>query len=259
MINMEEAVIREQIVYLLKGGGAHRSPKDVIAPILFEEAGRKPSGLAHSVWELAEHMRICQWDILEFTVNPGHASPDWPDGYWPKSHSPGDREMWTETKSAFFRELDQGTRGEPGSMFRRIIVPIDLEEESSWHKVLPVAIDYARHVEAELHVISVVPDHMLRMTVVAQLIPEDYEEKLIGDAQGRLSRLLETNVPKDIAVQQAVRLGSVYREIMRYARDTQADLIIMAAHRPELSDYLLGPNAAQVVRHSDCSVWTIRG
>jgi nucleotide-binding universal stress UspA family protein len=144
-------------------------------------------------------------------------------------------------------------------MFQRIIVPIDLEEESSWHKVLPVAIDYARHVGAELHVISVVPDHMLRMTVVAQLIPEDYEERLIGDVQDRLSRLLEANVPKDIAVQRAVRLGSVYREIMRYARDTQADLIIMAAHRPELSDYLLGPNAAQVVRHANCSVWTIRG
>lgn len=143
-------------------------------------------------------------------------------------------------------------------MFRTIVVPVDLEEESSWHKALPVAIDYARHAAAELHVITVVPDNMLRMTVVAQLIPEDYEEKLRSDASERLSRLLETTVPDDMTVQRAVRLGSIYKEIIRYARDNRADLIIMAAHRPELSDYLLGPNAAQVVRHADCSVWSIR-
>jgi nucleotide-binding universal stress UspA family protein len=143
-------------------------------------------------------------------------------------------------------------------MFRTIIVPVDLEEESSWRKALPVAIDYARHAAAELHVITVVPDHMLRMTVVAQLIPENYDEKLMSDASERLSRLLEATGPDDMTVHRAVRLGSIYKEIIRYARDNQADLIIMAAHRPELSDYLLGPNAAQVVRHADCSVWTIR-
>ena len=143
-------------------------------------------------------------------------------------------------------------------MFRTIVVPVDLEDEGSWRKALPVAIDYVRHTGAELHVITVVPDHMLRMTVVAQLIPEGYEEQLMGDASERLSRMLEATVPDDMTVQRAVRLGSIYKEIMRYARDCQADLIIMAAHRPELSDYLLGPNAAQVVRHADCSVWTIR-
>ena len=143
-------------------------------------------------------------------------------------------------------------------MFVKMIAPIDLEEESSWRKVLPVAVDYARHTGAELHVMTVVPDDMLRMTVVAQLIPEGYEQKLMDDAQGRLARLTEENVPDDLIVRHAVRRGSVYKEVIRYARETQADLIIMAAHRPEIADYLLGPNAAQVVRHADCSVWTIR-
>ena len=143
-------------------------------------------------------------------------------------------------------------------MFVNMVVPIDLDEESSWRKVLPVAVDYARHTGAELHVMTVVPDDMLRMTVVAQLIPEGYEQKLIDDAQGRLARLTEANVPDDVTVRQAVRRGSVYKEIIRYARDSQADLIIMAARRWEISDYLLGPNAAQVVQHANCSVWTIR-
>ena len=143
-------------------------------------------------------------------------------------------------------------------MFRKIIVPIDLEEQSSWQKTLTVAVDYTRHIEAELHVMTVVPDHMLKMTVVAQLIPEDYEQKLMEDAQERLASLVKANIPDELSVRQAVRRGSVYKEVIRYARDIQADLIIMAAHRPEISDYLLGPNAAQVVRHADCSVWTIR-
>ena len=143
-------------------------------------------------------------------------------------------------------------------MFQTIIVPIDLDQESSWHRALAVAVDYARHAGAELHVMTVVPDHMLKMTVVAQLIPEGYEEKLMDDAKQRLSRLLKAKVPGDIAVRQAVRLGSIYKEILRYARDVQADLIILGAHRPDISDYLLGANAAQIVRHATCSVWTVR-
>ena len=143
-------------------------------------------------------------------------------------------------------------------MFRNIVVPIDLDEESSWSRALPVAVDYARHAAAKLHVVTVVPDRLLKMTVVTQLIPEGYEEKLINDAKERLSQLIEAKVPDDLDVRQAVRRGSVYREVIRYARDAQADLIVMAAHRPDLADYLLGPNAAQVVRHADCSVWVIR-
>lgn len=143
-------------------------------------------------------------------------------------------------------------------MFQKIVLPIDLAEESSWRKALPVATDYATHTGAELHVITVVPDHMLRMTFVAQLIPEGYEEKLLEDAKARLTHLLEVKRSDDLPLRTAVRLGSVHKEIMRYAHDVQADLIIMGSHRPEISDYLLGPNAAHIVRHASCSVWTIR-
>lgn len=143
-------------------------------------------------------------------------------------------------------------------MFQKIIVPIDLEEESSWRKALSVAVDYCRHAGAELHVMTVVPDHMLKMTVVAQLISEGYEQKLMDDARERLANLVEASVPGELNVRQAVRRGSVYKEIIRYVRDVRGDLVIMAAHKPEISDYLLGPNAAQVVRHANCSVWAIR-
>jgi nucleotide-binding universal stress UspA family protein len=143
-------------------------------------------------------------------------------------------------------------------VFHTIVVPIDLEQESSWVKTLPVAVHYATDMEAKLHVITVVPDNLLRMTVVAQLIPEGYEERLERDAEKKLAKVVEANVQDDTKIQQAVRRGNVYKEILRYARDVHADLIIMAAHRPEVSDYLLGSNAAEVVHHSGCSVWIIR-
>jgi hypothetical protein len=104
---MDEGILREQIAYLLKGGGAHRSPRDVLAPLSFTDAAKTKEEIVHSIWELVEHMRICQWDILEFTLDPNHASPDWPDGYWPKSPSPADNDAWADSKSGFFSDLDR--------------------------------------------------------------------------------------------------------------------------------------------------------
>ncbi len=143
-------------------------------------------------------------------------------------------------------------------MVQNIVLPLDLEHESSWRKALPVAVDFARHSGAQLHVMTVVSDALDKMTIVAQLIPEDHEQKIVDEAKQRLSALLKQHGPNDLEIQQAVRRGGVYPEILRYLRDTRADLVIMAAHRPEMRDYLLGPNAARIVRHADCSVWVVR-
>ncbi len=143
-------------------------------------------------------------------------------------------------------------------MARTIVLPLDLDHESSWRKALPVAAEFARHSGAQLHVMTVVPDELDKMTIVAQLIPEGHEQEIVEEAKQRLSALLKQHGPDDLELRQAVRRGGVYPEILRYLRDTQADLVIMAAHRPEMRDYLLGPNAARIVRHADCSVWVVR-
>ena len=143
-------------------------------------------------------------------------------------------------------------------MVLKIVLPVDLEEESSWRKALPTAIDYASHSGAELHVLTVVPDLHLGMTIVTQIIPDDYEKRIVDDAKQRLSALLKQQAPDDLPIQQAVRCGGVYKEILRYAQDVAAGLVIMAARRPEMKDYLIGPNASQIVRHADCSVWVVR-
>jgi nucleotide-binding universal stress UspA family protein len=89
-------------------------------------------------------------------------------------------------------------------MFQKIIVPIDLEEESSWHKVLPVAVDYCRHAGAELHVMTVVPDQLLKMTVVAQLISEDYEQRLMEDVARRCAGAAFTRKSYDTCAMSGV-------------------------------------------------------
>jgi len=143
---------------------------------------------------------------------------------------------------------------------QNIVVLVDLDEESSWRRALPRAIDYAGHAGARLHVLTIVPDEMFKMTVVAQIIPEDYEDKLIEDAKRRLAEIVAGQATAEgPEIEPVVRLGSVYKEALRYARDIGAELIVLGAHKPELKDYLLGSNASQIVRHAPCSVWVVRG
>ena len=143
-------------------------------------------------------------------------------------------------------------------MMKNIVAFADLDDEMSCRIVLPAAIDYAKHKGAQLHVLTVVPDGMFKMTIVAQLIPQDYERKLLDDAKQRLAALVEEYGTEDVKVELHVRHGSVYREALRFAQDVEADLIVVGAHRPDLTDYLLGPNAGEIVRHANCSVLVVR-
>jgi nucleotide-binding universal stress UspA family protein len=139
-------------------------------------------------------------------------------------------------------------------MYKNILIPIDIAEESSWQKALPVAIDQARRSAGMLHVIAVAPE------VPPQLafLPSDYGSKMRAHATEKLASLVKAQVPDDTPVQQHVGQGSVYKEILKAAREINADLIVMASHRPEFESYFIGPNAARVVRHADCSVLVVR-
>lgn len=138
--------------------------------------------------------------------------------------------------------------------FKKILVPIDLGEESSWQEALPTAIDQARHAGGELHVVTVVPEEPPQLA----WLPEDYSDKMIAHGNAQLAKLIEANVPDDMTAHPHVVQGSIYREIVRLAKRSNIDLIVMASQRPELKDFLLGPNAARVVRHAECAVLIIR-
>ncbi|NBC33427.1 MAG: universal stress protein [Alphaproteobacteria bacterium] len=141
-------------------------------------------------------------------------------------------------------------------MFRDILLPVDLNHESSWRKALPVALKLVETFGARLHLMTVIPD--FGMTIVGQFFPEGYEEKALETARQALHRFAQDHVPEDVAVQHIICHGTVYEEIIREAKAVGADLVVMTAHRPELRDYLLGPNAARVVRHAPVSVMVIR-
>jgi nucleotide-binding universal stress UspA family protein len=141
-------------------------------------------------------------------------------------------------------------------MYQKILLPLDLEESSSWEQALPTALDLRAASDGELHVLSVVP--VIALSVVASYFPADYEEAMAESARARLSKLVSASVPAEVSVTEHVAKGPVYDTILKTADKIDADLIVMASHRPELKDYLIGPNAARVVRHSKRSVLVVR-
>ncbi len=141
-------------------------------------------------------------------------------------------------------------------MYKKILLTVDLNEDASWKKALPTAVEYAKAFGADLHVATVLPD--FGMPMVRGFFPDDFQEKAQTDVEDKLAAFCDKHIPSDIGAHSVVRVGSVYEEILKLADEIACDLIVMASHRPELKDYLLGPNAARVVRHANCSVLVVR-
>lgn len=104
---MSDQALREHVVILLKGGGAHLDFETAIADLPPELRGARVDGVSHTPWRLLEHLRICQWDILEFSRNPDHVSPDFPNGYWPDGDAPPDADAWDRSVQAFRNDLKE--------------------------------------------------------------------------------------------------------------------------------------------------------
>lgn len=142
-------------------------------------------------------------------------------------------------------------------MFKTVLLPVDLSAEVSWKKALPVALRFARGEKAALHIVTVLPD--FGMSMVGSYFEGGFEKKALHEVGEHLTAWIGENVPDDVDVHPHVLHGRVYDEIISAAEKVGADVIVMASHRPELSDYLLGPNAARVVRHAKQSVFVVRG
>lgn len=141
-------------------------------------------------------------------------------------------------------------------MYNNILVSVDLNETAEARRVLGTAVEYARAFESRLHVLTVVPDY--GSWVVGQYFPENFTETAVAEARKQLETLVEAAAPKLSGIEVHVSYGNIYKEILQAVERTQCDLVVMGAHRPELRDYLIGPNAARVVRHANCSVLVVR-
>ena len=98
--------LREQLAILLDGGQAHVEIGATLDKLSFKDLSKKPEGTPRTLWELFEHIRIAQWDILEFSRNADHQSPEWPKGYWPENEAPTDTATWKASVASFQRDLD---------------------------------------------------------------------------------------------------------------------------------------------------------
>ncbi len=100
-----DQALRQHLVYLLNDGGAHAKFEDVIKNFSANLRGKKLENFPHTAWMLLEHMRLAQWDILEFSRDPKHISPKFPDGYWPKTDAPPSDAAWTKSIQSFHKDL----------------------------------------------------------------------------------------------------------------------------------------------------------
>jgi DinB family protein len=99
--------LRKHVLYLLRGGGAHLSFDDFVSSFSPDLCNRHVEGLPYTAWQVLEHMRIAQWDILEFSRDPNHVSPEFPKGYWPRPDELGSPVLWQQTIEAFRHDLQQ--------------------------------------------------------------------------------------------------------------------------------------------------------
>ena len=141
-------------------------------------------------------------------------------------------------------------------MHQRILLPVDLRGDAAQDRAVDTAVELARGCGGTLHVMTVVPD--FGMPLVGSFFPEDFEKNAIKSAQKLLHEFTAERMPDGIPLQHIIAQGTIYERILSMAAEIDATLIIVGAHRPELKDYLIGPNSARVVRHANCSVLIVR-
>lgn len=141
-------------------------------------------------------------------------------------------------------------------MYKSILMPVDLNDDTSWNKALPVALAQCKAFDAKLSVLTVLPS--FGVSVVSSYFPPDFEKKAQENAAQQLRQYFEDHVPEPYRGHVLVAEGTVYEEILKCVKKLGFDLVVMAAHRPDLKSFLLGPNAARVVRHAEVSVLVVR-
>lgn len=140
-------------------------------------------------------------------------------------------------------------------MYKTILAAIDLEYSEHTQKILALAKKLAGAFEADVCLVSVVP---AGPAIVSQYLDKSYEGMASGQTEAKLAELAAELTAAGVKVSSLVRFGTVYEEILAAAQSVDADLIIVGSQKPDATAFLLGTNAARVVRHATCSVTVIR-
>ena len=140
-------------------------------------------------------------------------------------------------------------------MFGRILLAVDLADETPSPKGLTQALELAEFAKGELRLVNVQP---LLPATFMEYVPVDFDAAQEAHARAALARIAAKIDPPKVKISTAVASGGVYHELLREAAEWGADLIVVGSHRPALSDYLLGSNAKTIVAHAPCSVLVVR-
>jgi nucleotide-binding universal stress UspA family protein len=144
-------------------------------------------------------------------------------------------------------------------MFEKILVPLDLSSPGNYERALEVAKKQAQAHGARVQLLTVLPaPPPPTFGYQTRYVPKDVLDKVRREAKAAVEKLGEELRPLAKEVDTNIREGVPYHEILQEAEAWGADLIVMQSHRPQMKTYLLGSNAARVVRHAECSVMVIR-
>lgn len=141
-------------------------------------------------------------------------------------------------------------------MYKSILLSVDVADESHSQKALKTALQLAITFKATLHIVTVVPDFGVGM--VSSFFGEGFAKKAVEATEKQLKDFAAKHIGDDVPCETRVCYGTIYDQIIEAANDGGCDLIVMGSHRPELEDYLIGPNAARVMRHAKQSVFIVR-
>lgn len=141
-------------------------------------------------------------------------------------------------------------------MSNLVLAAIDLAHAEDQKAILNRASDLAKLDQADLAVIAVVPD--FGMSIVGSFFPKDTAQKALAKAKADLGQFINRQLGADSGAQPIAQIGNAYEKILDAAEKLDASVIVIGAHKPDFKDYLLGPHAARVVRHANCSVHVVR-
>jgi nucleotide-binding universal stress UspA family protein len=141
-------------------------------------------------------------------------------------------------------------------MFKNIVIPVDLSDKQSTKVVFPPALDFVNAFDSKIHLVHIMPD--FGMKVLEDYLPRNWMKDQKEKYEVLFDELIVKYIPEVVEVEFSVGRGAIYDEVINYSEKVNADLIMLSAVRPQFKDYMLGPNASKIVRHSSISVMVIR-
>ncbi|MGC0372241.1 MAG: hypothetical protein DGJ47_000950 [Rickettsiaceae bacterium] len=141
-------------------------------------------------------------------------------------------------------------------MFKNIIIPVDLSDKNSLKAVFPPVLNFVNAFNSKIHLVHIMPDFGMKM--VEDYLPKHWMSEQKAKYKKLFDDIVDKYVPQGVEIVHHIGRGAIYDEVIKYSEGVDADLIVISAVRPQLRDYMLGPNASKIVRHSSISVMVIR-